>query len=270
VGDAVVENLMGSLALTAQADHVLAVTGARTSLHITPADPAQSERRPVQDAPFALLAGETLTMRPATEGLRCYVGVRGGIAVDPVMGSRSTDVLSGIGPAPLAAGSVIPVGPVHGAHVVGSPETATLRAVPATGVATLHITAGPRDDWFGDAGMAVLTGQDWRVGAASNRIGIRLDLPDGGRPVPRLHDGELASEGVVWGALQVPPSGLPVLFLADHPVTGGYPVIAAVIPEDLPAAAQLPPGARVRFVLVGAGRGNSGARALAVPGHHVG
>ena len=250
-GDAVVENLMGSLALTAQADQVLAVTGARTTLRITPSDPDRSERRPAQDAPFALLGGETLTLSPATEGLRCYVGVRGGVAADPVMGSRSTDLMSGIGPAPLASGSRIPVGPVRGAHVVGSPEPATLRPLPDSGIATLRITAGPREDWFGTAGMAVVTGQNWLVGAASNRIGIRLDLDDGGTPVPRIRDGELASEGVVWGALQVPPSGLPVLFLADHPVTGGYPVIAAVVPEDLAAAAQLPPGSRVRFALAG-------------------
>lgn len=248
-GNAVVENLMGSLVLTAGSDQVLAVTGARTGLRITPSDPDRGERRPAQDAPFALLAGETLTLGPVTEGLRCYVGVRGGVAAETVMGSRSTDLMSGIGPAPLAAGSHLPVGPIHGAHVVGSPEPATLRPLPASGTATLRITAGPRDDWFGATGMAVLTGQDWRVGAASNRIGIRLELDDGGTPVPRIRDGELASEGVVWGALQVPPSGLPVLFLADHPVTGGYPVIAAVVPEDLAAAAQLPPGTRVRFAL---------------------
>ncbi|RAN76409.1 urea amidolyase [Bacillus sp. SRB_336] len=248
-GDAVVENLMGSLVLTAASDQVLAVTGARTGLRITPADPDRGERSPAQDAPFALLAGETLALGPVTEGLRCYVGVRGGVAAETVMGSRSTDLMSGIGPAPLAAGSHLPVGPIRGAHVVGSPEPATLRPLPVSGTATLRITAGPRDDWFGATGMAVLTGQDWRVGAASNRIGIRLELDDGGTPVPRIRDGELASEGVVWGALQVPPSGLPVLFLADHPVTGGYPVIAAVVPEDLAAAAQLPPGTRVRFAL---------------------
>lgn len=247
-GDAVVENLLGSLVLRAESDQVLAVTGARTALRITPADPSRSERHPAQDAPFALLDGETLTLDPATEGLRCYLGVRGGAAVAKVMGSRSTDLMSGIGPAPLAPGSRIPVGPVRGAHVVGSPEPSTLRPLPASGTATLRITPGPRDDWFGGAGMAALAGQDWLVGAASNRIGIRLELADGGMPVPRLRDGELASEGVVWGALQVPPSGLPVLFLADHPVTGGYPVIAAVVPEDLSAAAQLPPGTRVRFV----------------------
>lgn len=253
-GDAVVENLLGSLSLTAESDQVLAVTGARAGLLITPSDSDREERHPAQDAPFALLAGETLTLSPVSKGLRCYLGVRGGVAVDPVMGSRSTDLLSGIGPTPLAPGSRLPVGPVYGSHVVGSPEPATLRPIPATGVATLRITAGPRDDWFGPAGMDVLTGQDWLVGAASNRIGIRLELDGSNVPVPRVRDGELPSEGVVWGALQVPPSGLPVLFLADHPVTGGYPVIAAVVPEDLSAAAQLPPGSRVRFALTAPAR----------------
>jgi allophanate hydrolase subunit 2 len=96
-----------------------------------------------------------------------------------------------------------------------------------------------------------LSGQEWNVTEQSNRIGVRL-VPGAGEGVAleRSREGELASEGAVAGALQVPPSGHPVLFLADHPVTGGYPVIAVVVPEDLPIAAQLPPGARVRFTLV--------------------
>ena len=86
--------------------------------------------------------------------------------------------------------------------------------------------------------------------AESNRIGVRLAAPKEGKALTRVREGELASEGVVSGALQVPPSGLPVLFLADHPVTGGYPVIAVVVREDLGAAAQLPPGARLRLIPV--------------------
>ncbi|PYI68473.1 urea amidolyase [Arthrobacter livingstonensis] len=247
-GDAVVENLLGSLRLKADMDQVLAVTGARTELTVTSA--GHPERHPVQDAPFALLAGETLTLQPVAEGLRCYVGVRGGIDVPAVLGSRSTDLMSGIGPEPLAVGSRLPTGQVRGARVVGYPEPPTLRAAAPDGATGLRITAGPREDWFGPAGLAALTRHSWLVSAESNRIGVRLALDAGGTPLHRVREGELASEGVVWGALQVPPSGLPMLFLPDHPVTGGYPVIAAVIPQDLPAAAQLPPGSRVRFSLV--------------------
>lgn len=262
-GDAVVENLFGSLVLRACGDQVLAVTGARVELDIAP-----SGRRPGQDAPFALLDGETLSLGPATAGLRAYVAVRGGIELAAELGSRSTDTLSGLGPAPLEAGSVLPVGHAGSGHVVGTPEPPVLRVCPGE-TALLRITPGPRDDWFGQAGLDRLTGQDWVSGSASDRIGVRLELPGGGvpadgssgtpaggaptetsAPLERIRDGELQSEGTVAGALQVPPSGLPVLFLADHPVTGGYPVIAAVVPEDLPVAAQLPPGSLVRFVLV--------------------
>ena len=263
-GDAVVENLFGSLVLRARGDQVLAVTGARVELDIAP-----SGRRPAQDAPFALLDGETLSLGPATAGLRAYVAVRGGIELAAELGSRSSDTLSGLGPPPLAAGSVLPVGDAGSGHVVGTPEPSVLRVSPGE-AALLRIMPGPRDDWFGQAGLDRLTGQDWVSGSASDRIGVRLELPAAEGPAPaggssgtpigrlagppapleRIRDGELQSEGTVAGALQVPPSGLPVLFLADHPVTGGYPVIAAVVPEDLPVAAQLPPGSTVRFVLV--------------------
>ncbi len=113
----------------------------------------------------------------------------------------------------------------------------------------LRITAGPRQDWFTPESQAALTAQDWSVTAESNRIGVRLAVTDG-QPLERARTDELPSEGVVAGSLQVPPSGLPVLFLADHPVTGGYPVVAVVVPEDLPIAAQLPPGTTIRFVEV--------------------
>src|SRR5690606_25195042 len=118
---------------------------------------------------------------------------------------------------------------------VGNSEP-PLRPMPRSGAATtLRVSPGPRDDWFGAAGLERLTGQDWRVGHQSNRIGVRLEVSDdsAGAPLERIRDGELASEGAVAGALQVPPSGLPVVFLADHPVTGGYPVIGVVVPQDL-------------------------------------
>ncbi|EMY34417.1 hypothetical protein D477_009820 [Arthrobacter crystallopoietes BAB-32] len=249
-GEAVIENLLGGLVLRAHGDQVLSVTGARVDLSITP-----SGRRPAQDMPFALLDGETLTLGPATAGLHTYVAVRGWIGIKAELGSRSTDTMSGLGPPPLEAGSVLPVGDTTRGRVVGAPEPSTLRVSPDQ-VAVLRITPGPRDDWFGSAGLDRLTCQDWLSSSASDRIGLRLQLPDAGSsqvnsaPLERIRDGELQSEGTVAGALQVPPSGLPVLFLADHPVTGGYPVIAAVVPEDLPLAAQLPPGTTVRFVVV--------------------
>ncbi|WP_091607429.1 carboxyltransferase domain-containing protein [Arthrobacter koreensis] len=255
---AVVENLLGSLELTAHGDAVLALTGAELPADVI--DPAGVRSRPAPHAaPFALLDGETLVLGTPVRGVRAYLAVRGGLDVDPVLGSRSTDSMSGIGPAPLAAGTRLPVA-VAGSLHVGDPEAPVLAAagVPGTlgnGIepGLLRITAGPRQDWFSNGAAAALAGQTWLTTSESNRIGVRLALDPqdtAASPLTRARGGELPSEGVVAGSLQVPPSGLPVLFLADHPVTGGYPVIAVVIPEDLPVAAQLPPGDPVRFIFV--------------------
>ncbi|WP_433874929.1 carboxyltransferase domain-containing protein [Sinomonas atrocyanea] len=257
-GAAGLEVLLGGLELRAEADQVLAVTGADVPLRITPrADSAQGHdpstqghdpstarggaREAPRDAPFALLAGETLALGTAGAGLRAYVAVRGGLDVPPALGSRSADSLSGIGPAPLADGQSLAVLPVRGAHVVGHPEVPP--QLPGA-VTELRVLPGPRDDWFTDASKAALFAQEWTVTPQSSRVGVRLD----GAPLERSREGELTSEGTARGSLQVPASGLPVLFLADAPVTGGYPVIGVVVDADLDLAAQLPPGAAVRFV----------------------
>ncbi|MDP9885026.1 KipI family sensor histidine kinase inhibitor [Sinomonas atrocyanea] len=249
------EVLLGGLELRAERDQVLAVTGARVPLRIIPPDGAQGHDPSTQghdpsrgreaplDAPFALLAGETLAVGAPTRGLRTYVAVRGGLEAERVLGSASTDTLSGIGPAPLAAGDALAVAPPRGAHVVGLPEVPPRLPDPATPT-ELRVLPGPRQDWFTDASVRAFFEQEWTVTAQSNRVGVRLD----GAPLERARDGELTSEGTARGAIQVPASGLPVLFLADAPVTGGYPVIGVVVSADLDLAAQLPPGAMVRFV----------------------
>jgi len=174
--------------------------------------------------------------------VRGYVAVRGGIAVEPVLGSRATDLLSGLGPAPLAEGTVLPLGRPAGppARVDGAPQPGP----PAELV--LRVTPGPRVDWFTARAVRDLTTRAYRVSPASNRIGLRTEGP----ALERAQDAELPSEGMVLGAVQVPPDGRPVVFLADHPTTGGYPVIAVVRPLDLAAAAQAVPGTPVRFVPV--------------------
>lgn len=247
--EAVVETLFDGLSVTAHGLQVLALTGAEARAVVTD-DAGAVLRRPVPRAPFALRDGETLTVEQPAAGLRTYLALRGGIEARQDLGSRSTDVMSGIGPDPLAAGDTLVRRQDPGRGLVGDAE-APLRRTPRAGdTAVLRITLGPRDDWFDQANIDLLTTQEWEVTAESNRIGVRLAAPEDGASLTRVREGELASEGVVSGALQVPPSGLPVLFLADHPVTGGYPVIAVVVREDLGAAAQLPPGARVRLIVV--------------------
>ena len=121
------------------------------------------------------------------------------------------------------------------------------RALPAPGeLVELEITLGPRDDWFTAAALATLAAQEWTATPRSDRVGIRLE---GAVPLERSVGGELPSEGAVTGAIQVPPDGQPVLFLPDHPLTGGYPIIGALTDRSLDLAGQLPPGARVRFIV---------------------
>ncbi len=186
-------------------------------------------------------AGATLELGTPVAGLRTYVAVRGGIDVPAVLGSRATDTLAGLGPDRLRAGSRLPVG----IGSAGDPvvELAPQRDYPEEFV--LRILAGPREDWFVEDALATLTAAAYTVTSDCDRVGIRLD----GQALRRAREGELKPEATVPGALQVPPGGRPILFLADHPVTGGYPVIAVVDEDDLHLAAQARPGQRLRFGL---------------------
>ncbi|GAB2945876.1 biotin-dependent carboxyltransferase family protein [Streptomyces pseudoechinosporeus] len=205
--------------------------------------PVSVDGRPVPwGAPVRVPGGALLSVGTAVSGVRSYVGVSGGVAVEPVLGSRSTDLLSGLGPPPLADGTVLPLGRPNDPHA--RVDVAAQPGPPAELV--LRVTLGPRDDWFTATAVRTLTTHTYRVSSASNRIGLRTEGP----ALERARPGELPSEGMVLGAVQVPPDGRPVIFLADHPTTGGYPVIAVVRAADLPAAAQAAPGTPVRFVAV--------------------
>jgi len=193
------------------------------------------------NGPISAPAGQELVVGRPTEGLRTYLAVRGGIGVPTVLGSRSTDLLSLIGPPALRPGSLLPIGD----EAVGWPNVDVAPCAGLAGEATVRIIPGPRDDWFRPEAMVLLCSHAYQVTADSNRIGARLDGP----ALPRANDAQLPPEGMVRGALQVPPDGRPILFLADHPVTGGYPVIAVVRDRDLDRTAQLRPGDSIRFRL---------------------
>jgi biotin-dependent carboxylase-like uncharacterized protein len=190
------------------------------------------------DGAWHLVPGTVLETGPAA-GARLYIAARGGIAAEPVLGSCSTDLLTGLGPPPLQKGDMLAIG--------DAPPAAAGAPVPGTTAEsrTLRVRLGPRDDWFTAAAVACLARDAWHVTANANRVGIRLDGP----PLERTRLDELLSEGLVTGALQVPPNGLPILLLNDHPTTGGYPVIAVVSRDDLPRAGQLKPGDEVRFAV---------------------
>jgi len=223
-GAAVLEVTFGGLHLRAHDELVVVTTGARCEGSSLP-----------HNAPSRLRSGEELLLGRPAAGLRTYVAVRGGLTVEQVLGSRSTDLLANLGPPIVATGDVLPVGepsaPMPGIDVAPVSD-------PEKGVVAVRVLPGPRRDWFSDEAWVSLVSQAYTVASDSNRVGLRLQ----GEPLKRIRAGELPSEGMVRGALQIPPSGAPVLLLADHPVTGGYPVIAYVVDDDVDRCAQLQPG----------------------------
>ncbi len=219
-----------------------AVTGAEAELRAGTAKGAR--RLPFAEA-FTLPAGTELWIGPAIRGVRSYLAVTGGIEVTPVLGSRSTDTLAEVGPSVLSAGCVLPVG-VGTLTPAEAPATVVHHARLPTDPAIVHFHAGPRVDWFRSGSLRQLSESAYVVAPESSRIGLRLSGPALRRH--RARQGDLPSEGMVLGAMQVPPDGQPVVFLRDHPVTGGYPVLAVVDEADLDLCAQLRPGATVRFV----------------------
>jgi biotin-dependent carboxylase-like uncharacterized protein len=230
---AAIEVTLGGLEVVARGGLTVTLTGAPCTVTV---DGRQHGAYGVVWVPD----GATLCLGMPGSGLRSYLAVRGGIQTPTVLGSRSTDTLSGVGPAPLAAGDRLPVARAATAH----PGVDTVPVQPpGAGDVILRIVDGPRADWFSDAGRAALLSGPYEATADSNRVGMRLSGP----VLARARDDELPTEGMVCGALQVPPSGQPTLFLADHPVTGGYPVIAVVVPADVPLAAQVRPGQRIAF-----------------------
>lgn len=235
---ATIETTLGGLRLRADGTVLVAVTGAVARVTVDGVAAGI-------DAALTLHAGSELTIEMPTWGCRNYLAVRGGIDVPPVLGSRSTDSLSGLGPAPLTARTSLAVGddarewpavtdaPVDYAHAE---------------VVTLDVSPGPRASSV--VAPEDLSVGEWLVSGDSNRVGVRLLRPDDSDdPVLRHRDegGELRSEGMPLGAVQIPPNGRPVLFLADHPVTGGYPVVAVLRPASIDTAAQLVAGTLVRF-----------------------
>jgi biotin-dependent carboxylase-like uncharacterized protein len=228
---ATIEITLGGVAFRLRDAATIALTGARC--------PLDSDRPVDWNAAYTLPAGTTVRLGAPPTELRSYLAVRGGIDAARTLGSRSADTLSGLGPEPLRAEQVLPIGD----DVAG---------MPASGLApiwqpseSVGIVAGPRADWFSPAALDVLRRSSWTAQASSNRVGIRLGGPALERTVTR----ELPSEPTLPGAIQVPPDGQPIVLGPDAPVTGGYPVIAVVVRGDLSRLGQLRPGSELQFIL---------------------
>lgn len=231
-GAAVLEVTLGGLEVQAVDGTVwVAVAGAPAPLLV-------DGRPEPTGAVLALRPGSLLSLGQPASGLRSYVAVRGGVDAAPVLGSRSHDTLAGLGPAPLAAGDELRVG----ADAADEMRVDAVPPVEYDDRPVLRVARGPRDDWITDADRLVTT--TWTVAPDSDRVGVRLT---GGRLDLTDPERQLPSEGAVRGAIQVPSGGEPVVFGPDHPVTGGYPVVAVVVDDDTDRLAQLRPGETVGF-----------------------
>jgi antagonist of KipI len=232
---------------------VLALTGSDfgATLHEKPVEPWSSfEARP----------GQTLSLGPTRSGARCYLCVRGGIAVKDFLGSASTHLLSGLGGhvgRALRKGDALKIGEATGGFRKKTLAAKTLERLSPRKV--LHVTPGPQSEWFPDSSRKTLCSTAYRVAEESNRMGIRLlgeAIPmfsgdagqeETGRNACPTAGGEMISEGVSLGAIQVPEGGQPIILFVEQQTTGGYAKIANVISADLSSLGQLRPRDEIRF-----------------------
>ena len=217
-------------------DVVCAVTGAEFVLTV-------GGMRIPSDEAFLLRAGQPLKFGERRRGARAAVAFRGGIAVEPVLGSRATSLFSGMGGLngrALKAGDLLPIGE-ETASVPAGARGAGLPMQP--GGAVLRVMLGPHQDFFSRTAYDTLFGSRFAVTPASNRMGYRLEGP----PLVHVGRADILSDATPLGSIQVPASGQAILLMADRQTTGGYPKIATVISADMPLAGQLSPGDWIEF-----------------------
>jgi antagonist of KipI len=224
--------------LVVEADTTMAITGAQF-------DVACDDRSVPAGASFGVRARSRLKFGRLHHGARAYLAVAGGVQTAPVLGSRATHLVSrmgGLAGRALVAGDRIPIATGAGPRPLRKSAGLTL---PPKGRALLRVLPGPQDHWFAPEALKMMVSVGFRISPRSNRMGYRLEGP----PLPRVKDGELISEPVGIGAIQVPAAGQPILLMADRQTAGGYPKIGHVISADLPLAGQLAPGDVIEFVL---------------------
>ena len=245
--DAVIEFTLRGGFLRFTEDTLFAVTGADCDLLLDEA------AVPMYRSLIAR-AGQILKIGAAKTGLRIYLAVGGGFALAPVMGSRSTDTGCGLGGyegRKLGKGDSLPVGrrsfgrcqALPGEFPVSPPGR--VRWAGTERIPVLRAVPGPQDELFSEEAGKLFCRSIYQIGSDSNRMGCRL----AGAPVP-VPPGDMISDPIVEGSIQISSGGLPIVMMADHQTTGGYPKIGTVIHSDLPVLAQMRPGERVAFSFV--------------------
>ncbi|MBD2758741.1 biotin-dependent carboxyltransferase family protein [Yimella sp. cx-573] len=232
IGAPALEFMPAPVEVRALVDAVMALTGA-------PAAAAVGSRPAPHAEPFAVRAGEIVRIAPAVMGVWTYLALRGGFDAPRLFDSASSSPTSALGPAPVQPGDVLEAGElIAGEPLVGFAEPTAWRFP-----VEAEIVLGPRDDWFTQESVALLTSTTWTMSSDLDRVGGRLDGP----ALQRNRSDELPSEGMVRGSVQVSANGQLIVFFADHPPTGGYPVVGVVADEHVDRIAQCRPGEQVRF-----------------------
>ncbi len=235
-GEAVLEMTFLGGTFTFQDSAWIALTGADMG--------AALEGAPVpRYQPVFVKEGQTLTINMAVSGCRGYLAVRGGIDVPPVMGSRSTETgahIGGLNGRPLKSGDILPVPGDDG----WQPPTGNAFRLPVyTNDIEVRVIPGPQEGVFTAAGVETFYTSAYEVSPNSDRMGIRFDGPE----IESSHGTDIVSDGIVFGSVQIPSGGRPIILMADHQTAGGYAKIGTVISFDLPKLAQARPGDNVRF-----------------------
>lgn len=234
---ATLETTLGGLVFELSESRYVSITGAPVAVSV-------SDRRLSEPGLFHVPAGQQVRLGRPSHGLRSYVAVAGGLSATSVLGSVSTDTLSGIGPESLSQNSTLTLRDPMGSPKLSVPlELLDIRYQWRR--PTIGFRWGPRIEIFDTATRQTFLQASWVVTTQTNRVGARLCGP-------QLSTGHLnqPSEGMVRGAIQIPPSGQPIVFLADHPTTGGYPVIGVVTDADIALVAQSPPNTILSFAPV--------------------
>ena len=193
---------------------------------------------------YKINKGDILSMGAAKSGMRAYLAVAGGIVGEYVFGSASTNLKFAFGGhfgKKLQSGDVLSIG--TGAFPLGEIDKWEIPESEYSKDAQLRVVLGPQNEMFTDEDIRLFLSQEYEVNAQSDRMGIRLS----GEPLKSKNGMDIISDGIVFGSVQVPNSGEPIILMADHQTTGGYAKIATVISVDLPRASQLSAGNTVRF-----------------------
>jgi antagonist of KipI len=237
---AVVEIGLGDITLQARRDCVIAVTGVGYKLSV------YIWEFPLWGSFFAR-AGWKIRLGKTDSGMWAYLAVHGGIQTEPVLGSRSTYLRGALGG---LDGRLLQAGDVLGSNVSSPSYELAARTLPEEARPnyedhpTIDVILGPQMDYFTDESIETFLTSEYSISLTSDRMGYRLEGP----PLTHRSQTELISEGMTFGAIQIPPNGKAIVMMADCPTTGGYPKIGTVSSADLPLLAQCAPNkSRIRF-----------------------